>query len=312
MDVFQAAEVVELRPGRRVLLLHHKANGTASARLLFCHGSMASMRQYRACIEYARGRGDCDILAYDWLGCGGSEKPRDWDAYSTPNLLLDLEAAYCRLLKDGSRSTPSILVGHSFGASLVTQLDAETRSALANDIFECSDSNDSALLPAPSALCLMSTGDGEGLGGGLAMFYLPEFGLRMLQPTMTSAFAKSALHPGTKETVQRESLAVSEANEMHVCKAFYRQIQWRDPAAAKGAGPALCIHGDSDGVIPLEQGRRVASQFDQAAFHVVERASHQVMEEQPEATVDLLGRLIDNVIAGGDFLQGFDKIESVG
>eukprot|EP00427_Karlodinium_veneficum_P004857 CAMPEP_0169161516 /NCGR_PEP_ID=MMETSP1015-20121227/57089_1 /TAXON_ID=342587 /ORGANISM="Karlodinium micrum, Strain CCMP2283" /LENGTH=248 /DNA_ID=CAMNT_0009233383 /DNA_START=69 /DNA_END=812 /DNA_ORIENTATION=- len=197
--------------------------------------------------------------------------------------------------KDGSRSTPSILVGHSFGASLVTQLDAETRSALANDIFECSDSNDSALLPAPSALCLMSTGDGEGLGGGLAVFYLPEFGLRMLQPTMTSAFAKSALHPGTKETVQRESLAVSEANEMHVCKAFYRQIQWRDPAAAKGAGPALCIHGDSDGVIPLEQGRRVASQFDQAAFHVVERASHQVMEEQPEATVDLLGRLIDNV-----------------
>lgn len=312
MDVFQTAEIVELRPGRRVRLWHHKAGGTASARLLFCHGSMASMLQYRACIEYVRSRGDCDILAYDWLGCGGSEKPRDWDAYSTPNLVIDLEAAYCRLLKGGCKNTPSILVGHSFGASLVTQFDAETRSAIANDIFECTDSNDSALLPAPAALCLISAGDGEGLGGGLAVFYLPEFGLRMLQPTMNTAFVKASLHPATHETVQREALSISEANEMHVCKAFYRQIQWRDPGTAQCAGPALCIHGGNDGVIPLEQGRKAASQYGQAAFHVIDQASHQVMEEQPEATVALLGRLIDNVIAGGDLLQGLDKLENVG
>jgi pimeloyl-ACP methyl ester carboxylesterase len=308
MDVFDGAEVVELRPGRYIRVLHLKAEGTATARLLFCHGSMASMVQYRSCIEYVRNRGDCDILAYDWLGCGGSEKPRDWESYSTPELLLDLEAAYCYLLKGGCRATPTILVGHSFGASLVTQLDAEVRSALANDIFECSDGNDSALLPAPAALCCISTSDGEGLGGQLAVFYLPEFGLKMLQPSMTSAFAKMALHPTTDERVQREALATSEANEMHVCKAFYRQIQWREPETAKCAGPALCLHGDSDGVIPMEQGRRAASQFDQAAFHVIHKASHQVMEEQPEATVALLGRLVDNVIAGGDVLEGFDKL----
>merc|ERR1740117_677952 len=107
--------------------------------MLFCHGSMASMIQYRANIEYSMSRGDLDVLAYDWLGCGGSEKPRDWDAYSTPNLLEDLEAAYCRLIKDLPKGTPAIVVGHSFGTSLVTQFAAESRSAVAADIFESTD-----------------------------------------------------------------------------------------------------------------------------------------------------------------------------
>jgi len=305
MDVFRTAEIIELRPGRRVRLLQHKASD-AKASLLFCHGSMASMLQYRANIEYAMSRGDVNILAYDWLGCGGSEKPRDWDAYSTPNLLLDLEAAYCRLIKDAPLGTPCIVISHSFGTSLATQFDAETRSAIAADIFE--SSLGSALLPPPTALCLMAPSDGECFGSEMSVFMLPEFALRGLQPSMTASFAKAALHPDASEAVRKETLSISEANEMHVCKAFYRQWSWRDPVTAKCAGPALCIHGDSDGLIPVENARKAASQLGQSAFHVIASASHQVMSEQPEATNALLGTLIENVTSGRDALHGLQQL----
>lgn len=310
MSFFCTAEVLELRPGRRLNVWQHKAHSDAKANLLFCHGSMASMVQYRQNIEYAISRGDLNILAYDWLGCGGSEKPEDWDAYSTPELLLDLEAAYCRLIKDAPNSTPTVVVGHSYGTSLVTQFDAEARSAVAADIFESTPgSNDSSLLPPPAALCLLSTSDGTCFGNDMAVFMLPEFVLCALQPKMTAAFAKAALHPATSEEIRREAIAVSEKNEMRVCKAFYRQCSWRDPEAAQCAGPALCVHGDADGLIPLENARAAAAQHAQAAFHVVGPASHQVMSEQPEATNALLGTLLDNVISGQDALQGLDRLK---
>jgi len=308
MDIFRSANIVELRPGRRVRVFHHIAasgGSAAKAAILFCHGSMASMLQYRANIEYAMNRGDLDILAYDWLGCGGSEKPRDWDAYSTSELLLDLEAAYCHLLRAGPKGIPSILVGHSFGTSLVTQFDAELRAAAAADIFE---SSDSALLPPPAALCLISPSDGENLGAALAVFRLPEFALRALQPSMNDSFATAALHPSTSESIRREMMSISEANEMHVCKAFYRQISWRDSEVAKAAGPALCISGDADGLISVDDARKAAMQLGQAAFHVIGPASHQVMAEQAEATNSLLAKLIDNVIAGEDALHGLDRL----
>lgn len=307
-DIFATAGMVELRPGRQVRLFHHKAAGDVKACMLFCHGSMASMIQYRSNIEYAMSRGDLDVLAYDWLGCGGSEKPRDWDAYSTPNLLEDLEAAYCRLIKDLPKGTPAIVVGHSFGTSLVTQFAAESRSAVAADIFESTDEGGSALLPPPTALCLMAPCFGESGDAALAVFRLPEFALVALQPSMTAAFAKGALHPDTSEAVRRETLAVSEANEMHVCKAFYRQLCWREEEAAKCSGPALCISGDSDGLVSVESARKAAGQHEEVAFHVIAAASHQVMAEQPAATNALLATLIDNVIARRDPLQSLDRL----
>eukprot|EP00931_Biecheleriopsis_adriatica_P012500 TRINITY_DN113660_c0_g1_i1.p1 TRINITY_DN113660_c0_g1~~TRINITY_DN113660_c0_g1_i1.p1 ORF type:complete len:319 (+),score=44.24 TRINITY_DN113660_c0_g1_i1:33-959(+) len=304
MDIFQSAEVgVELRPGRHVRLLHHRADN-AKAKVLFCHGSMASMLQYRSNIEYVINRGDCDVLAYDWLGCGGSAKPRDWNAYSTPNLLKDLEAAYSRMLAEGSKGAPAILIGHSFGTSLVVELDAVLRANASRTLEETP-------LQPPEALFLIATCDGRSLKNAAAnLFRLPEFALRWLQPTMTAGFAQMALHPDTSQAIREEAVSISEANEMHVCKAFYRQLSWCTAETASAAGPALCIHGDGDGLIPVENGRLGAAQLRRAAFHVLGPASHQVMSEKPQETNALLGTLINNVNAGCDVLQGFDLLDA--
>lgn len=315
-DVFAAATVVELRTGRWINVLHHRV-ATPSVRILLCHGSMASMVQYRAMIEFAVGRKNVDILAYDWLGCGSSAKPRNWDAYSTANLLDDLEAAYRRLLLPDSagaidagaaaevaplRQPPAVIVGHSFGTSLVTQLVA--------DLTATAGSEPRALPPltSPAALCLLAAGDGASTKGNLGVFYLPEFVLRLLQPTMTAAFAQMSLHPEASEAVKAEACAISAANDMHVCKAFYRQMSWRRAEVAAIVGPALVAHGDADRVLPQDEGRRAAGQLKRAVFHTVAQASHQLMMEQAEATNALLGLLLDNLIAGRDALDGLEGV----
>merc|ERR1712039_942521 len=94
---------------------------------------------------------------------------------------------------------------------------------------------------------------------------------------------------------------------MHVCKAFYRQMSWHTPEVARSVGPALVIHGDSDNVLPSDEGQRVAGSLKRAVFHTVANASHQMMQEQPEATNALLGQLIDNVIVGRDVLSSLDS-----
>jgi len=291
---------VELRPGRRVHLLHHFApGGSPAARVLLCHGSMASMSQYRAIIERLMCRKDLDILAYDWLGCGASSKPRDWEAYSTPNLLSDLEAAYRLLLGQDSPSctAPAVLVGHSFGTSLVMQLAA--------DLAAASPAKAAGALPPPTALCLMSPSDGASAAGKTGLFYLPETCLRLLQPVLTASFTRMAFHPETSDDVKAEGNTISAANEMHVCKAFYRQMSWCQPQVTAMAGPALILHGEEDGVVEVDEGRRVADGFEgQVAFRTLARASHQLMMEQPAETGALLEALIDNVAAGRDALSG--------
>jgi len=303
-----ASTDVELRPGRWVRLFHHRAPGAGppAARVLLCHGSMASMAQYRSIVEGLLPRRDLDVLAYDWLGCGASSKPADWDAYSTPNLLADLEAAYCRLVgpedsvKEGpSLGVPTVFVGHSFGTSLVTQFAAELASKASGAAAAA------GALPPPAALCLMSPSDGASAKGKTGIFHLPEFCLNWLQPTMTAAFTKMAYHPETDPEVVAEGRAISASNKMYVCKAFYRQMTWCPPESAALAGPALVIHGEEDGVVPAEEGRRVADSFgDQAVFRTVPKASHQLMMERPAETLALLEALIDNVAAGREALSG--------
>lgn len=296
---FAAAAPVELRPGRRVHLLHRRAPAGPVARVLLCHGSMASMAQYRAVIEGLLRRHDLDVLAYDWLGCGASSKPREWEAYSTPNMLADLEAAYQMLLgpEGASTSAPSVLVGHSFGASLAVQLAADLASTAAGA---------AGALPPPAALCLMAPGDGASAAGKTGIFYLPEVCLSLLQPVMTASFTRMAFHPETNDDVIEEGRAISAANEMHVCKAFYRQMAWCPPTVAAAAAPALVLHGEHDGVVPAEEGRRVADSFQgNAVFRTLARASHQLMMERPMETCDLLETLINNVTAGHGALKGF-------
>lgn len=74
-----------IRQGRN-LYLH--VSGENSTTLFFIHGACARFAQFSAQIEEALAQ-NYRVVLCDALGCGGSEKPFDWDAYSTQEFLED-------------------------------------------------------------------------------------------------------------------------------------------------------------------------------------------------------------------------------
>ncbi|KAG8468096.1 hypothetical protein KFE25_007148 [Diacronema lutheri] len=246
------------------------------------------MGQFDAQVDALAQRQDTSLLAWDWLGCGASEKPREWSAYSPPELLADVEAALALLCADGG-DAPVLIVAHSYGCSLVVEL-LRARPAL-----------------QPAALVLMSTSDGREVLAQLGIFALPVLALRALQPALTVAFCRGAFHPRTDAAIVARGRAVSAANDMWVCRALYRQMRWATPNAASAVRcPVLAVHGDDDQVISAASGRAWLARFGGAsAFVGVETASHMCMMEQPAAVSALLRRLADNLVARRAPLAGF-------
>lgn len=279
--------IYELRLGRKVWLAHTRKADPA-LRVLLVHGSAASMAQYSAQVARLVARGDASVLAWDWLGCGRSEKPREWSAYSPHELRADVEAALALLCADGKKRARTLIVAHSYGCSLVAELLAAKPEL------------------QPSGLVVLSTSDGSALMSQLGIFWLPVMLLTALQPTLTSGFVAAAFHPDADEAVVESGRAVSAANDMFMCKAFYRQMRWATPdMAAAVLCPVLAVHGLNDQIIPVLRGREWLARFaGPRAFVEVPGASHMVMMERAEVINGILDQVADNVVAGRPALRG--------
>ncbi|KOO34479.1 hydrolase, partial [Chrysochromulina tobinii] len=125
-------ETVEIRPGRHVAV-HHRPSSTSKPRIFFVHGSCASMLQYEALVAYYAAAGH-EVVAYDYLGCGRSPKPRDWYAYSFLELRADLAAVVVRYgratqVLGGSEEKKNLLVCHSAGCALALGILAQEVNA---------------------------------------------------------------------------------------------------------------------------------------------------------------------------------------
>lgn len=272
----------EIRPGRKVRLLATRVLRPA-LKVLFVHGAAASMVQYEDQFNALAGRGDTNLLAWDWLGCGGSEKPQVWSAYSPAELRADVEAALALLCADsGSMSVPVMIIAHSYGCSLVCELLAAKAHL------------------QPAVLVLMSTSDGSEVMAKLGVFALPVLALQLLQPMLTDSFVRAAFHPDADEKVASRGREISAANDMHMCRAFYRQMRWATPDVAAAVHcPVLAVHGESDMVISIKSGREWHAHFRGGphAFAAVPVASHMVMMERARAISFLLNAVADDLIA---------------
>jgi pimeloyl-ACP methyl ester carboxylesterase len=98
--------------GRRLFV--HRREGTEAPLLLFLHGFPSSSYDWRELLE----RRDEATLAFDFLGFGLSEKPRD-HLYT---LAWQADAAEELVRRAGS--PPVFLVGHDMGTSVATELMA--------------------------------------------------------------------------------------------------------------------------------------------------------------------------------------------
>jgi len=56
---------------------------------------------------------------------------------------------------------------------------------------------------------------------------------------------------------------------MYIVKAFYRHLRWATIETIHSlACPCEVVHGETDGIIPLYQGRALAANLLKANFHV--------------------------------------------
>lgn len=101
--------------GRRLFV--HRQERPATPLLLYLHGFPSSSYDWRPLLDLRRERGEA-TLAFDFLGFGLSEKPRD----HTYTLAWQADAAEELVRRAGS--PPVFLVGHDMGTSVATELMA--------------------------------------------------------------------------------------------------------------------------------------------------------------------------------------------
>mmetsp|Transcript_75473 Transcript_75473/g.245488 ORF Transcript_75473/g.245488 Transcript_75473/m.245488 type:complete len:318 (-) Transcript_75473:30-983(-) len=265
-------EVLELRRGRNLAVFRRERVGGCAGDVAFLlHGSCASMVQWRDQLDALSA--SHTIVALDLLGCGRSEKPVGWELYSFAEHHADLAELVRRFGAAPGRGR-NVLLGHSMGCALALGLAAKAPKLSIH------------------ALVLLAPPCGTPAAARGPLFRLPLWILERLQPTLSAGFEAMALHPETRAEdaapERREVLllarAVNGLNEMHMCKAYYRQLEFPGPALlSQVTAPVLILHGEADGAIDPAQSERLLPMLKgaEARRQVVAGCSHQLMQERP-------------------------------
>lgn len=223
-----------------------------------------------------------NVVAFDAYGCDRSPKPESWEAYSSEELFQDLRALVGRFgAQQGSGR--NVLMAHSFGCIFSLRLAAEQPDLI----------HALVLLGAPVMV--------PAIVG--ALFRLPLCLLERMQPSLSADFKEKALTAATRESSSqghKELIAVSDAvnacNPMYMCKAYYRQLAV--PSAeefARVKASVLLLHGEEDGLVEPSASLRLSGLLvgaRSAKHQVVQRCSHQIMQERPEEVSGLARRFL--------------------
>ena len=255
--------------------------------IFLIHGSMASKSQFDDTVEHLKTK-TCRIITYDFLGCGQSAKPYDsWfgdSNYNTDNLFLDALEIFKRY-----KSMHNILIGHSFGTTLVARIIHRYASAnLTTELHV-------------DGIILLGTTDSLPKGGR-PIFILPVFILEILHPMLSAGFADRALSPSIDPKLKVKILSVSGQNSMHVVRSYYRNFEWASPeiwqALANYNRPILQVHGIDDKLLTHENSKIMFEKYFQnvpkSQFVTIEHAAHQLMQEKPAELNSMIESFINN------------------
>ena len=270
-------ELFETRPGRAVAV-HSRVAGTSRPLVFFVHGSMATLLQWSAQIDAVEAAG-YDAVAFDWIGCGRSPKPEGWEHYTPDALYADLAAIF----DAHARGRRAALVAHSYGCDLALRLAVARADAISRIV----------LMSPAEAMPRMP----------LTIFRLPQRVLEWIQPSLSASFEAAAIADAeATPAAAKLCAAINGANAMHVCKAYYRQVELHaDPRAVRAT--TLVLAGTEDAVIPPAASERVAASLPSAHFALVPRTSHQLMMEAPDAVSGLVLEFLTRGTASGTDAQ---------
>lgn len=309
----EESEKVKVLPNRTVLCKRRssqirKDNDGISpiVNILFVHGSCAASSQYYDLIsameikvaEMVKSEklqiSKINYFSFDQLGCAGSKHPADdWEAFSSANLLRDLQSIVKNgILPNSKASSPLFIVGHSHGCSQVIQL-----------VNSLSDSNRDRIKGVVLIGGALKDGPGElARDGGHWIFkYLPMFMLRKMQPSLSQSFFDAAVHPKNRERLRESAINVSNTNDMLFCKAFYRQqVYASSEEASKVKTKALVLHGSEDLVLPSSAGDHLHKCLQNSILITFPESSHQVFQEKPNEVAKAILNFVVGIIGIND------------
>ena len=214
------------------------------------------------------------VITYDRRGFGKSSQPHTGYDYDT--LAADLNTLMNQLdLKDAT------LVGFSMGGGEVARyVGNHGIDRLAGVVFAAA---------VPPYLYVTDDNPEGGLDDATIKSF--EDGVKADRAAFFEDFSTQFF------STEKEGLLVSEAN-----RVYHRNIAWA--ASPKGTldcigafgrtdfrddlkkidVPALVIHGDADGIVPIEvSGKRTADSVKDASLHVIEGGPHGINATHPEA-----------------------------
>jgi pimeloyl-ACP methyl ester carboxylesterase len=239
-----------------------------------------------------------NIVAYDSLGCGESDKPSDDKEYTTDALTEDAAEIFKRYA-----TANNVLVGHSYGGPQAVRLMRRIEAERSED-----KGGDAATQKEIKGIVLLGAADFIP-DGGHPIFTLPICLLELLHGQLTSNFADLAFSPHSDPRLKEEFLQMSSRNKMYVCRAFYQHFKWAneedwDYLARRDSIPVLICQGLDDKITTVDSARRLYEKLSLIRFgescttskdrenpsdpnkrcvrmRVVMTAGHQLMQEQP-------------------------------
>mmetsp|Transcript_12317 Transcript_12317/g.18671 ORF Transcript_12317/g.18671 Transcript_12317/m.18671 type:complete len:289 (-) Transcript_12317:200-1066(-) len=262
--------------GNRNIKLQYSRHSNSDTTLFFVHGSMASFVQFIDIITAFQS--DYNIVAYDYYGCGGSDKPVGWEEYSPDEHLTDLVC-----IVEKYKTAKNYFISHSFGTSQSIRLYSRLRSMQAL----CID-----------GIVLMGT-TLDIPGGKAGLFMLPVFVLNWMQPYLSAKFIDMAFHENTPASVKDLAKMQSNMNEMHVCQAFYRQFKWCSMKEVEDIQcPVLVLQGEGDRITPVEGARELyqvlqACNQCECSMEVLPNCGHQMMQEDAAAVISRISSFLE-------------------
>lgn len=263
-------ETLEIRPGRMIDVAVQPGTDPAAPTLFFAHGGGGNKDQWREQWQAFAAQG-YRLVAWDMLGHGRSEKPRQPSAYAWAELVADYLEVFRRY-----RGQRNVLVAHSLGTGLslsaLLRLEAEGAEV-------------------DAALLLGSQLHRPQAGG---LFALPAWVLEILRPALAKGFRSRAWHPSADVALINYEEGLTRTNPLYVFKALAGQAEWPEAdALAKLTLPIYILAGDSDGLTPAVGGEALYRHLPNARFTVLEECGHQLMLEKPLAVNAALAALLE-------------------